>query len=76
MLSDLKSGKNIALISDAGTPGIADPGMQLVKKCRELDISITAIPGACAAICALVASGLNTERFQFLGFLPSKRLQR
>lgn len=72
IVADLKAGKNIALISDAGTPGIADPGALLVKRCIEQDIAVTAVPGACAAIHALSCSGLSTERFQFYGFLPRK----
>jgi 16S rRNA (cytidine1402-2'-O)-methyltransferase len=72
ILHDLKAGKNICLVSDAGTPGISDPGADLVKLCIERNIPITAIPGACAAIQALSCSGLPTDRFQFLGFLPRK----
>lgn len=72
ILSDLKKGLNIALISDAGTPGIADPGADLVTLCRSEGIPVTAIPGPCAAIMALSISGLSTERFQFVGFLPKK----
>ena len=72
ILNDLKNGKNICLISDAGTPAIADPGAELVLKCIENKIEITYIPGPCALIMALVCSGLNTSRFQFLGFLPKK----
>lgn len=72
VLADLSAGKNIALISDAGTPGIADPGSNLVIKCVEQGLPVTAIPGACAAIAALSCSGLPTERFQFFGFLPRK----
>jgi 16S rRNA (cytidine1402-2'-O)-methyltransferase len=73
ILKDLKEGKNIALISDAGTPGIADPGELLIAACREHGIPVTPIPGACAAITALCASGLSTEKFQFVGFLPKQR---
>lgn len=72
LIADLKNGLNIALISDAGTPGICDPGLQLVQRCREEGIAVTALPGACAAILALAPSGLNSERFQFVGFLPKK----
>ena len=72
LIADLKNGLNIALISDAGTPGICDPGLQLVKRCREEGIAVTALPGACAAILALAPSGLSSERFQFVGFLPKK----
>ena len=72
ILEDLKSGKQICLISDAGTPGISDPGADLVKLCIEQCIQVTAIPGPCAAIQALSCSGLPTERFQFWGFLARK----
>lgn len=72
LLQILKSGKTICLISDAGTPLISDPGHPLVKACIEENIPFTAIPGACALIQALICSGLQTERFQFVGFLPKK----
>lgn len=72
ILDLLKSGKTIALISDAGTPGISDPGENIVKRCVEEKILVTSIPGACAAISALCSSGLDTEKFQFCGFLPKK----
>lgn len=72
ILADLEEGKNIALISDAGTPGISDPGEDLVKKCIEKGLTVTAIPGPCAAVQALSCSGLSTERFQFWGFMPRK----
>lgn len=72
ILADLKMGKQIALISDAGTPGISDPGADLVRQCIENQIPLTAIPGPCAAIQALSCSGLPTDRFQFWGFLPRK----
>ncbi len=72
IIEQLQNGQNIALISDAGTPGISDPGQKLVKRCKEEDIQVQSIPGACAAIVALSASGLNTDRFQFCGFLPKK----
>lgn len=72
ILEDLKSGKIICLISDAGTPGISDPGADLVKQCIEHDLPITSLPGPCAAIQALVCSGLPTDRFQFYGFLARK----
>jgi len=70
IIQDLKEGKEIGLISDAGTPGISDPGARLVQKCIEEKLTFFAIPGACAAIQALVCSGFSTERFQFWGFLP------
>lgn len=72
ILKDLKSGKTLCLISDAGTPAISDPGAALVSLCIEQDISVVALPGPCAAICALICSGLPTDRFQFWGFLARK----
>lgn len=72
IICDLSNGKQIALISDAGTPGISDPGMRLVKRCRNENIRVIPIPGPTAAIAALSASGLDTAMFQFLGFLPKK----
>lgn len=68
----LQDGKSIALISDAGTPVISDPGNLLVKACVDANIEVTAIPGPCALIHALTCSGLSFERFQFVGFLPKK----
>lgn len=62
----------VALISDAGSPLISDPGYKLVRKCREQDVYVTAIPGACAVITALQLSGLPTNRFMFAGFIPNK----
>ncbi len=76
ILLALEEGKKIALISDAGTPGINDPGADLVSACCERGIAVTHLPGPCAAINALVVSGLPTDRFQFLGFLPKKSGQR
>ncbi|MFI0434247.1 MAG: 16S rRNA (cytidine(1402)-2'-O)-methyltransferase [Parachlamydiaceae bacterium] len=72
VLEDLRLGKVICLISDAGTPGICDPGSALVKICVEHNIPVSAAPGPCAAIHALICSGLETERFQFYGFLGRK----
>lgn len=72
VIEDLKSGKQVALISDAGTPGISDPGALIVKRCAEENIPVTSIPGPCAAITALTCSGLDTNLFQFFGFLPKK----
>ncbi|GAB4232845.1 MAG: 16S rRNA (cytidine(1402)-2'-O)-methyltransferase [Chlamydiales bacterium] len=73
VLADLKKGKQIGLISDSGTPCIADPGERLVHKCIEEGISLTAIPGPCALVQALICSGLGTFRFQFVGFLPKQQ---
>ncbi|MBJ9985795.1 16S rRNA (cytidine(1402)-2'-O)-methyltransferase [Acinetobacter sp. S40] len=72
----LKSGKNIALISDAGTPLISDPGFKLVRAAQQHNIRVTPVPGACAAIAALSAVGLPSDRFSFEGFLSSKSSQR
>lgn len=72
IISDLQSGLSIALISDAGTPGIADPGAALVARCATENITVQSIPGPCAAIAAIACSGLDTTRFQFFGFLPKK----
>jgi 16S rRNA (cytidine1402-2'-O)-methyltransferase len=73
ILSRLKAGENLALISDAGTPLISDPGFPLVHAARSAGLTIAPIPGACAAIAALSASGLATDAFIFQGFLPAKR---
>jgi 16S rRNA (cytidine1402-2'-O)-methyltransferase len=72
----LKEGKNIALISDAGTPLISDPGYRLVKRCREEGIDVLPVPGPSAVIAALSVSGLETDRFMFLGFPPQKKGKR
>ena len=76
LLRDLAAGKNIALVSDAGTPLIADPGYRLVEQAREQGIVVSPIPGPSALLAALSASGLPTDSFSFHGFLPSKRGQR
>ena len=76
MILDLKSGKSIALVSDAGMPGICDPGEQLVKSARLAGLDVVCIPGPCAAITALVSSGLPSSKFIFEGFLPKKRVER
>lgn len=68
----LQEGKTIALVSDAGTPLISDPGFHLVRHCRSLGLNVSPIPGACAAISALSVAGLPTDRFSFEGFLPAK----
>lgn len=72
LLNLLEEGKSVALISDAGSPLISDPGYKIVRKCRENNIYVTAIPGCCAVIAALQLSGLPTNRFMFAGFIPNK----
>lgn len=72
ILTDLEGGRQMALVSDAGTPCINDPGQILVNACLERGIGVNAIPGPCSLIQALVLSGFEVERFQFLGFLPKK----
>ena len=76
LVEKLKQGSNIALISDAGTPLISDPGFHLVRQCREAGIRVIPLPGACAAITALCASGIASDRFCFEGFLPAKSKAR
>jgi len=77
LIEKLKNGENIALVSDAGTPGICDPGEEIIKKAIEEEIEVIPIPGACAMIHALIGSGINTSEFNFLGFLPlNKKLRK
>ncbi len=76
LASLLVSGKSIALVSDAGTPGISDPGFRLVRLAREAGIQIVPLPGATAFVVALIASGLATDQFYFGGFLPARSTQR
>ncbi|MGN0307220.1 MAG: 16S rRNA (cytidine(1402)-2'-O)-methyltransferase [Lachnospiraceae bacterium] len=76
LVTKLLEGKNIALITDAGTPAISDPGEVLVIKCREAGIVVTSLPGPAACITALTLSGLPTKRFCFEGFLPSEKKER
>lgn len=76
LIDSLIAGKNIALISDAGTPVISDPGEEIVKLAIENNIKIVPIPGACALISALIASGLGTSEFTFIGFLPLNKKNR
>lgn len=72
LINKLTSGSSIALISDAGTPLISDPGYHLVSRCRQEGVKVVPLPGACAVITALSASGLPSDRFSFEGFLPAK----
>ena len=76
IIDGLKSGKSIALVSDAGMPSICDPGEDLIKEVRSNGIKIVCVPGPCAAITALVASGLPSSKFIFEGFLPKKKSER
>ncbi len=76
LVSEMLNGKNVALITDAGTPAISDPGEVLVQKCHENGISVTSLPGCCALISALILSGLPTRRFCFEAFLPSDKKDR
>ncbi|HHU72787.1 MAG TPA: 16S rRNA (cytidine(1402)-2'-O)-methyltransferase [Clostridiales bacterium] len=76
LVQQLLDGQNIALITDAGTPGISDPGEELVRQAYEAGVSITSLPGACAAITALILSGLETRRFSFEAFLPMDKKDR
>ena len=77
LIEKLKNGEDIAVVSDAGTPGISDPGEVIVKESIKNNIEVVPIPGACAAINALIASGLDTKEFTFIGFLPiNKKLRR
>lgn len=73
IIDEIKSGKTVALVSDAGTPGISDPGNLLVSKCIEENIDIFSVPGCSSLIHALVLSGIPTGRFYFQGFLPHKK---
>lgn len=76
LVAKLQEGQNIALITDAGTPGISDPGEELVKQCHEAGITVTSLPGACACVNALIISGLPTRRFCFEAFLPTDKKER
>ena len=76
ILTRLLAGETCALVTDAGTPAISDPGEDLVRLCGENNIAVEAIPGCCAAICALAVSGLPTGRFTFEGFLPANKKER
>ncbi|MGZ4122821.1 MAG: 16S rRNA (cytidine(1402)-2'-O)-methyltransferase [Tumebacillaceae bacterium] len=76
ILSLLREGQDVALVSDAGTPGISDPGADIVRAAVEEGLAVVPIPGAVAGISALIASGLPTDRFTFVGFLPREKKQR
>lgn len=73
VIQDLENNYDIALISDGGTPLISDPGLLLVQKCIEKGISVSVAPGPCSVIAALTISGFDTQKFQFIGFLPKKQ---
>ena len=76
ILERLRRGEKVALVTDAGSPGISDPGERVVKAARAAGFRVEAVPGACALVAALTASGLPTEEFHFIGFLPHKSGQR
>lgn len=76
LIEKLQEGANIALITDAGTPGISDPGEELVQMCYEVGIEVTSLPGAAACITALTLSGLSTRRFAFEAFLPTDKKEK
>lgn len=76
LVEKLQDGMNIALITDAGTPGISDPGEELVKMCYEAGVPVTSLPGAAACITALTLSGLSTRRFAFEAFLPTDKKEK
>lgn len=76
LLERLKAGKNVALVSDAGTPCISDPGFRIVRACRACGVKVVPVPGACAFASALSASGLPSDSFLFVGFLPAKTAAR
>ena len=76
IIERIRSGESCALITDAGTPAVSDPGEKLVRECADAGIEITALPGACAAVTAISASGLPSRRFCFEGFLPENKRER
>ena len=76
LISKLLDGKNIAVVSDAGTPGISDPGEEIVKQAIENNIKIVSIPGACAFVNAIIASGMSTREFEFIGFLSANKKEK
>lgn len=76
LVERLARGENIALLTDAGTPGLSDPGLRLIRECTKRELPFTIVPGASSILTALVGSGFSTEKFFFGGFLPVKRGQR
>ncbi len=76
LIAKMQAGQNIALITDAGTPGISDPGEDLVRLCREAGIEVTSLPGACACVTALTVSGMPSKRFCFEAFLPRDKKEK
>ena len=76
LIDKLEEGQNIALVSDAGTPGICDPGEVVIKTCIEKGINVVPVPGPCAFVNALICSGIDTKEFNFLGFLPLNKNNR
>ena len=76
IIDKLKEGKNVAVVSDAGTPGISDPGFEVIKEAIKENIVVVPIPGACAAINSLICSGLDTRQFLFVGFLSAKAKEK
>ena len=76
LISKLLEGKNVAVVSDAGTPGISDPGEEIVRQAIENNIKIVPIPGACAFVNAIIASGMSTREFEFIGFLSANKKER
>ena len=76
LVERLGRGENVALITDAGTPGLSDPGLRLIRECIKRELPFTIIPGASSILMALLGSGFSTEKFSFRGFLPVKRGQR
>ena len=76
IIKKILEGENIALVTDAGTPGISDPGEEIVREAIKNNIKVSPVPGACALICALISSGLDTNKFKFFGFLPMNNKNR
>jgi 16S rRNA (cytidine1402-2'-O)-methyltransferase len=76
ILAELRAGRDVALVCDAGTPGISDPGFRLVREARDADIPVVPVPGPSAVVTALSVSGLPTDRFLFVGFLPARSRAR